>query len=65
MTTQASLEKLLTIDEYCEWRGISKGAAAQERYRGTGPQFIKAGKQIRYTVSSIQAWLEQQTRDRT
>lgn len=65
MTTQVSLEKLLTIDDYCEWRGISKGAAAQERYRGNGPKFIKAGKQIRYTVSSIQAWLEQQTRDRT
>lgn len=65
MTAQVELEKLLTIKEYCEWRGISTGAAAQERYRGQGPKFIKAGKQIRYTISDIQAWLEKQTRDRT
>lgn len=63
--TVAPLERLLTIDEYCEWRGISKGAAAQERYRGNGPRFIKAGKSVRYTVNDIQAWLDQQTRDRT
>lgn len=59
------LEKLLTVDEYCEWRGISKGAAAQERYMGNGPKFIKAGKSVRYTVSACQEWLDQQTRDRT
>lgn len=60
-----SLEKLFTVDEYCEWLGISKGAAAQDRYMGRGPKFIKFGKQVRYRESDVQAWLDQQTRDRT
>lgn len=59
------LERLLTIDEYCVWRGISKGAAAQERYVGNGPKFLKLGKSVRYSEKSIQEWLDQQTRDRT
>ncbi|MGP5701491.1 DNA-binding protein [Glutamicibacter arilaitensis] len=59
------LEKVITQDAYCEWRGITKAAAAQERYRGKGPRFIKAGKSILYRVSDLNAWLDQQARDRT
>ncbi|MFC3373085.1 helix-turn-helix transcriptional regulator [Glutamicibacter protophormiae] len=46
--------------------GLSVGALAQMRYRGNGPRFIKlGGRQVRYRESDIQAWLDQQTRDRT
>lgn len=58
-------EKLLTVSEYCEWRGISKGAAAQERYLGKGPKFIKAGRSVRYRASDLKEWLEAQTRQQT
>lgn len=59
------LERLLTVDEYCAWRGISKGAAAQERYMGNGPKFIKAGKSVRYSESSCREWIEENTKVRT
>lgn len=65
MTAQAQLEQMLTIDQFCEWRGISRAAAAQERYRGDGPKFLKLGKQVRYLASDCQAWIEQNTKDRT
>lgn len=58
-------EKLLTVSEYCEWRGISKASAAQERYLGKGPKFIKAGRSIRYRASDLTAWLDAQTRQQT
>lgn len=46
--------------------GLSVGALAQMRYRGNGPKFIKlGGRQIRYSEADVQAWLDQQTRDRT
>ncbi|WP_431711113.1 helix-turn-helix transcriptional regulator [Glutamicibacter uratoxydans] len=64
-TAGSGLGRLLTVDEYCAWRGISKGAAAQERYLGNGPKFLKLGKSIRYTESSLQAWVNENTRDRT
>jgi predicted DNA-binding transcriptional regulator AlpA len=58
-------EKLLTVSEYCEWRGISKGSAAQERYLGKGPKFIKAGRSVRYRASDLTEWLDAQTRQQT
>ncbi|MGP9489862.1 helix-turn-helix transcriptional regulator [Glutamicibacter sp. AOP38-B1-38] len=59
------LERLLTVDEYCAWRGISKGTAANERYMGNGPKFIKAGKSVRYAESDLKNWIEENTKDRT
>ncbi|MGO2327630.1 helix-turn-helix transcriptional regulator [Glutamicibacter arilaitensis] len=65
MTVQVELEKVVSQEAYCEWRGITKGAAAQERYKGTGPKFVKAGKSVLYRVSDVNDWLDQQTRERT
>ena len=64
-TTHPEVEKLSTPAELGERFGMSVPALAQMRYRGTGPRFIKFGKQVRYRESDIQAWLDQQTRDRT
>lgn len=65
ISSVTGLERLLTVNEYCAWRGISKGAAAQERYMGNGPKFIKAGKSVRYSESSCREWIEENTKDRT
>lgn len=57
---------LLTPAQLGEHLGLTVGALAQMRYRGNGPKFIKlGGKQVRYRESDVQAWLDQQTRDRT
>lgn len=58
-------DRLLTPEEYCKWRGISKASAAQERYLGKGPKFIKAGRSVRYRASDLTAWLDAQTRQQT
>ncbi|MGO2937974.1 MAG: helix-turn-helix transcriptional regulator [Glutamicibacter arilaitensis] len=57
---------LLTPAQLAERFGMTKEALAQMRYRGNGPRFIKlGGRQVRYSEADVQAWLDQQTRDRT
>lgn len=58
-------DKLLTVPEYCEWLGVSKGSAAQDRYLGKGPKFIKLGRSIRYRLSDVNEWLDAQTHQQT
>jgi hypothetical protein len=38
---------------------------AQQRYRGTGPKFIKRGSRVLYRWSDISAYLDGHTRERT
>jgi predicted DNA-binding transcriptional regulator AlpA len=59
-------EPLATDAEFCEFVGITKAAAAQLRYMGRGPKFVKiTGRQVRYRWSDIHQWVEEQTRMRT
>ena len=51
--------------QYCEFRGISEPAAAQERYKGTGPRFIKAGKTLYYDPIDVYDWLDANKVQRT
>ncbi len=51
--------------EYCAFRGISKGASAQERYKGVGPRFIKAGKRVFYDPTDVYDWLDANKVSRT
>jgi predicted DNA-binding transcriptional regulator AlpA len=53
------LTKLVTAEQYAEWRGITKNAAAAERYNGNGPKFVKAGRRVYYRVADVNEWLEQ------
>jgi predicted DNA-binding transcriptional regulator AlpA len=43
----------------------SEAALAQWRYLGKGPKFIKLGRSVRYRASDVDAWLNQQTMQRT
>lgn len=64
--TDVEPDRLSTPAQLGERFGMTTGALAQMRYKGNGPKFIKlGGRQIRYSESDIQAWLEQQTKDRT
>lgn len=56
---------LLTSAELGHRLGKSPGALAQWRYLGVGPRFIKAGKSVRYRLSDVESWLDQQTRQQT
>ncbi|WP_026529757.1 helix-turn-helix transcriptional regulator [Haematomicrobium sanguinis] len=59
------MDKLLTPSTLAEYAGYSVAGLAQMRYMGTGPKFIKMGRQVRYRLSDVEAWLDQQTRQST
>lgn len=64
--TQPHLRPLATVTEFCEFAGLTPGAAAQLRYTGKGPEFVKiTGRQVRYSWDAIEAWVEANTRSRT
>jgi predicted DNA-binding transcriptional regulator AlpA len=45
--------------------GKSPAVLANWRYLGTGPRFIKLNRAVRYRVSDVEAWLDEQTRQQT
>ncbi|ORC02207.1 helix-turn-helix transcriptional regulator [Mycobacterium persicum] len=60
------VQPLATVDEFCEYAGITPGAAAQLRYIGRGPKFVKvSGRQVRYRWEDIEAWVAERTFTRT
>ena len=44
--------------QYCEFMKMTPAAAAQQRYKGTGPRFIRAGSRIYYDPEDVYAWLD-------
>lgn len=64
--TQTEIRRLATVDEFCEYAGLTRGHAAQLRYTGDGPEFVKiTGRQVRYRWEKIEEWVESRTRSRT
>jgi predicted DNA-binding transcriptional regulator AlpA len=63
---QTEIRPLATVDDFCEYAGVTRGQAAQMRYMGSGPEFVKiTGRQVRYRWSDIEEWVESRTRSRT
>lgn len=58
-------ERLLTPAVLAEYLDVAPGQLAQMRYMGTGPAFIKIGSKVRYSMSEVGAWLEEQKRTQT
>lgn len=56
---------IATVDDYCARYGITRKAAAQERYRGTGPKFFKRGRSVFYRWADIYAHEERIAQERT
>ena len=46
-------------------RPLSKQTLAIYRLRGTGPTYIKIGRQIRYRRADLDQWLDQRVRQST
>jgi predicted DNA-binding transcriptional regulator AlpA len=66
MPAKTEIPPLATPDEFCAFAGITPAHAAQLRYTGAGPKFVKiSGRQIRYRWSDIENWVDSQTRSRT
>jgi len=54
------LPALATPAEVAEYLRTTTAPLAQDRYRGTGPKFIKDGSRVLYRWSHILEWLETQ-----
>lgn len=52
------MDKLLTPDETAELLNTPIANLSAWRYNGTGPAFIRVGRQIRYRPDDLEAWLE-------
>lgn len=46
-------------EDYCNWRGITPNAAAQERRRHSGPPFIKLRSRVYYDPLDVYQWVDE------
>lgn len=53
------------VSETAERLGVTPETLANWRYRGFGPRFIRVGGRVRYRLSDIATWLDDQTRTST
>lgn len=55
-------DALLLSREVAEIRRMTDNALRQERWRGTGPRFIRDGRRrVLYRAGDVSAWLESRT----
>ena len=59
------LPPLATPIEVAEYLRTTTAALAQDRYKGTGPKFIKRGSRMLYRWSDVLEWLDRNTIQRT
>jgi hypothetical protein len=59
------LPPLATPIEVAEYLHTTTAALAQDRYKGTGPKFIKRGSRVLYRWSDVLEWLDCNTIQRT
>ncbi|WP_332643562.1 helix-turn-helix transcriptional regulator [Aeromicrobium sp.] len=64
MTDQV-MERLVPPEDLAELLSVSIGQLAQMRYLGTGPEYVKVGTRVRYSLTDVGSWLDAQRRVRT
>ena len=52
---------LATPDEVADYFHTTTASLAQDRYRGTGPKFIKRGSRMLYRRRDVSEWLDRNT----
>jgi hypothetical protein len=62
---RASTDELLTPAQRADEMHTTETGLAQQRFRGTGPRFVKRGARVLYRRSDVDAYLDAQTRERT
>jgi hypothetical protein len=59
------LPPLATLAEVAEYLHTTTAALAQDRYKGTGPKFIKRGSRVLYRWRDVLEFLDRNTFQRT
>ena len=60
--TAEPLERLLLPKEAAKILNLSTSWLAKARMDGTGPEFVKLGRAVRYQESSLRKFIQEQTR---
>lgn len=53
--------RLWTTRETAEFLGITERALVRRRQRGTGPDYVRVGRSIRYAPRDVGAWVQANT----
>ncbi len=64
-TTESLIELLLTPEDAAKLLNVSISWLAKARMTGEGPEFVKIGRAVRYSESSLRRFTRQQTRIKT
>src|SRR5882757_5944227 len=60
MTKQPMPSPLMTRQEVADYYGLPFKTLEQWAYVGKGPRFRKVGRHVRYRLSDVDEWIEQQ-----
>ncbi len=58
-------DPLLTPHDAAQFLALSRSWLAKLRLTGDGPPYVKLGRQVRYRLSDLEAWLQGQVRRST
>jgi predicted DNA-binding transcriptional regulator AlpA len=61
----AQIPELIDTEQLARKLGLKPNTLAQWRLTGSGPQYIKIGRRVRYRVIDIQDWITAQNREST
>ena len=59
--TQDGLGRMLTTSELADYLKVTRQVIYDLRHDGRGPRGVHVGKELRYQVSDIRAWIEQRS----
>lgn len=65
LTTTPTTPQLLTPVQLAEFLQLDPERLSEMRSRGTGPAYIKIGRDVRYAWHDVRAWLAGNTRTST
>lgn len=58
-----AVPRLLNTKQASDYTGFSKQWFERHRWKGTGPKYIKIGRQIRYRIEDLNRFIENVSHD--
>ena len=59
-TPTSGLDPLVNIEELAEYLGVPVTTICDRRVDGKGPCAIRVGRHVKFTVSDVLAWIDEQ-----
>jgi excisionase family DNA binding protein len=57
------IEQVLSLSELCRHLGVSAQTIYDLRSQGRGPRGFRVGRELRFRISEVEAWLERMEHD--